>query len=282
MEILDDKNNDHIITWLPHGKAFIIYQKKKFGTEILTKYFKESKYTSFTRKLNRWGFVRVTKGPEIGAYYHKCFQQKNYLLCMQMSCQSTNKVGPCNDRVPQGQAESAPMVAPMFSQGSMAPLSMPQMALQSQAAGMHAGLGAGQMQSPHPHQMDLLSQQIQFMNLQRQANSAGVMPGGGPHYSSAVVGAAVDALQRSYEANQNSCGGQKQKAVLGLSHAMQQHIERYQRAGIMHPGLYAAIMQQQAAAGAMVRAQRLRQEQHIKEDNARKQRRSVAKRAHAA
>ena len=29
-----------------------------------------AKYTSFTRKLNRWGFVRVNKGLEIGCYYY--------------------------------------------------------------------------------------------------------------------------------------------------------------------------------------------------------------------
>ena len=34
-------------------------------------YFKQSKYTSFTRKLKRWGFTRVTTGAEQGAYYHK-------------------------------------------------------------------------------------------------------------------------------------------------------------------------------------------------------------------
>jgi len=70
MEILSDETHSEIITWLPHGKAFIIYQKKKFANEVLPRYFKQSKYTSFTRKLNRWGFIRVTRGPETGAYYH--------------------------------------------------------------------------------------------------------------------------------------------------------------------------------------------------------------------
>ena len=38
---------------------------------VLPVYFKQSKYTSFTRKLKRWGFTRVTSGTELGAYYHK-------------------------------------------------------------------------------------------------------------------------------------------------------------------------------------------------------------------
>jgi hypothetical protein len=71
MEILSNSQLSDIITWLPNGKGFIILQKRKFATEVMPMYFKHSKFTSFTRKLNRWGFTRVTRGPESGAYYHK-------------------------------------------------------------------------------------------------------------------------------------------------------------------------------------------------------------------
>lgn len=58
-----------------------------FESKILPKHFyKHSKYPSFTRKLNRWGFVRVTRGPETGAYFHPCFRRGDYRLVMQMSC----------------------------------------------------------------------------------------------------------------------------------------------------------------------------------------------------
>jgi len=88
MQVVSDEENSDVISWLPHGKGFIIYKKKKFASDVLPKYFKNSKYTSFTRKLNRWGFTRVTRGPETGAYYHKYFQRGDTRLCMQMSCQS--------------------------------------------------------------------------------------------------------------------------------------------------------------------------------------------------
>jgi len=91
MEILSNSDITDIITWLPHGKGFIILQKRKFALDVMPLYFKHSKYTSFTRKLNRWGFNRVSRGPEMGAYYHKYFQRGDYLLCMQMHCQSNNK-----------------------------------------------------------------------------------------------------------------------------------------------------------------------------------------------
>ncbi len=71
MTVLDNDQLSDIITWLPHGKGFIILQKKKFAAEVMPIYFKHSKFTSFTRKLNRWGFTRVPRGPEAGSYYHK-------------------------------------------------------------------------------------------------------------------------------------------------------------------------------------------------------------------
>jgi len=99
MEILSNSQIADIITWLPNGKGFIILQKRKFASEVMPLYFKHSKFTSFTRKLNRWGFVRVTKGPESGAYYHKYFQRGEHSLCMQMHCQSSKM--PSRDTAPR-------------------------------------------------------------------------------------------------------------------------------------------------------------------------------------
>lgn len=66
--VISDKENDHIISWLPHGKGFIIHDKNLFGTMILPRYFDGAKFTSFTRRLKRWAFVRVPRGPELGEY----------------------------------------------------------------------------------------------------------------------------------------------------------------------------------------------------------------------
>lgn len=76
MSVLDTEQFSDIITWLPHGKGFIILQKKKFASDVMPIYFKHSKFTSFTRKLNRWGFTRVSRGPETGSYYHKVSASK--------------------------------------------------------------------------------------------------------------------------------------------------------------------------------------------------------------
>jgi hypothetical protein len=57
MEILSNEEYTDIIHWLHHGKGFVIANKKRFADEVLPKYFKKAKFTSFTRKLNRW-YVR--------------------------------------------------------------------------------------------------------------------------------------------------------------------------------------------------------------------------------
>ena len=55
MEILSDESNSDCISWLPHGRAFIIRNRKLFAEKVMPKFFpRKSKYSSFTRKLNRW------------------------------------------------------------------------------------------------------------------------------------------------------------------------------------------------------------------------------------
>ena len=43
-------------------------------SEVAPKYFVQSKYESFTRLLNGWGFKRLHQsGSDFDAYYHECF-----------------------------------------------------------------------------------------------------------------------------------------------------------------------------------------------------------------
>lgn len=94
MAILNDDDHAGIVAWLSHGRGFLIFKKKQFETDVMPKFFsKHSKFTSFTRKLNRWGFVRVTRGPEMGAYYNKLFQRDDPTCCLKMTCQKSNGPG---------------------------------------------------------------------------------------------------------------------------------------------------------------------------------------------
>lgn len=55
MSILADEKNHDAVCWLPHGRAFIVRDRNLFAEKIMPRFFpRKSKYSSFTRKLNRW------------------------------------------------------------------------------------------------------------------------------------------------------------------------------------------------------------------------------------
>ena len=60
MEILMEQSLSNIVSWLPHGRSFVIIRPDIFTDEVLPKYLPpvdaraSTKYPSFTRKLNRW------------------------------------------------------------------------------------------------------------------------------------------------------------------------------------------------------------------------------------
>jgi len=72
-EVVSLEEHDHIVSWLPHGRGFIIHNKEQFTNVILPLHFNGAKFNSFMRRLRRWNFVRVPQGPELGAYYNKNF-----------------------------------------------------------------------------------------------------------------------------------------------------------------------------------------------------------------
>lgn len=62
-----------IISWQPHGRSFIIHNQKEMVNQVLTKYFNQSKYSSFQRQLNVYGFTKLANGLDRGGYYHEYF-----------------------------------------------------------------------------------------------------------------------------------------------------------------------------------------------------------------
>jgi hypothetical protein len=90
MSLLSESRSDseiaESIAWLPHGRSFEVCNPDKFSKDILPTYFKQAKFSSFTRKLYRWGFRHITKGPDANSFYHELFQRDNSLLCLNMFC----------------------------------------------------------------------------------------------------------------------------------------------------------------------------------------------------
>jgi len=68
-----DSDMKNAISWLPHGRAFHVRNGDIFKREILAKYFKNCKMSSFNRQINLYGFARLSTGYDTGSYYHEYF-----------------------------------------------------------------------------------------------------------------------------------------------------------------------------------------------------------------
>lgn len=94
---------EHIISWTPDGKSFIIHNMQTFQNYILPHYFNGIKFDSFQRKLYRWGFTKnlKVKGMEYDDIYYTpsssrkkniviwsnaLFQRNKPYLCHEMTC----------------------------------------------------------------------------------------------------------------------------------------------------------------------------------------------------
>lgn len=61
------ENNEHIISWLPHGKAFKVHKPDLFASQIMRRYFRQSHFRSFTRQ------VSLYPATSNGRPLHFCF-----------------------------------------------------------------------------------------------------------------------------------------------------------------------------------------------------------------
>jgi hypothetical protein len=75
-----------IISWLPDGQSFRVYDQKAFIALILPHYFNITKYKSFLRQLNVYGFERIaadtTNLLSRGGYSHIYFDRGEPNLCV--------------------------------------------------------------------------------------------------------------------------------------------------------------------------------------------------------
>jgi hypothetical protein len=94
----EDSDVSNIVMWLPSGAAFVIFEPQMFEAVVLPKFFPQSRYASFTRKLNRWGFRQIAKGPDRGAFHHDLFRKANPQLCLQMTCVRARKTRAIDDQ----------------------------------------------------------------------------------------------------------------------------------------------------------------------------------------
>ncbi|KAG7347832.1 HSF-type DNA-binding protein [Nitzschia inconspicua] len=87
---------DDVICWLPGGQAFKVLDSHRFATEIMPRYFNQTKYKSFQRQCNIYGFQRVHHGPHKGGYTHKMFIQGIPDLCTEIK----RETSPVSQQIP--------------------------------------------------------------------------------------------------------------------------------------------------------------------------------------
>jgi len=83
-----------VVSWAPHGKAFMIHDRPYFSSKIMPSYFK-SKFTSFRQSLRNHGFAQIGgNGWDEGAYYHKHFLRDEPQLCQGLTQDQMKKAMP--------------------------------------------------------------------------------------------------------------------------------------------------------------------------------------------
>jgi HSF-type DNA-binding len=93
LDKLEADNNVGTISWLPHGRAFIVRDPDRFVNELMPVYFNQTKYSSFQRQLHMYNFQRITAGCDKGAYHHPFFQRGRPQIALRMQRTRVNGKG---------------------------------------------------------------------------------------------------------------------------------------------------------------------------------------------
>ncbi|XP_031769219.1 heat shock factor protein isoform X5 [Galleria mellonella] len=70
-KLVNDSETNHLISWSPGGKTFVIKNQADFARELLPLYYKHNNMASFIRQLNMYGFHKITSVENGGLRYEK-------------------------------------------------------------------------------------------------------------------------------------------------------------------------------------------------------------------
>jgi hypothetical protein len=82
LDAANEKGIAGIVSWMPDGRSFKVHNRHAFEEEIMSHYFKSSKFKSFQRSLNLWGFQTApSSAHKQGECYHPFFLKGFPDLC---------------------------------------------------------------------------------------------------------------------------------------------------------------------------------------------------------
>lgn len=202
MNMINDEQNSFAITWVGDGRSFAITNRKKLASIVLPRYFKQSKYTSFTRRLNRWGFTCFISGPDTCIYSHQLFNRDKPDLCEYMSA-SMNDKKRFNKKTLSQDAHTYIPHKPQLSSD----LSLPRprnmnttITVPNRAIGFgteHISLSLLKRKIQADALSRLLQRNIQASLSQKLQLQANTIPVVSPMLTNSIVGAALSALHRT-------------------------------------------------------------------------------------
>lgn len=149
LKVIEKLNQEHIVSWLPHGRSFMIHRPREFEDEIMCKFFKQTKLTSFQRQLNLYDFQRITHGRDAGSYYHELFLRGRPLLAKRVVRRKVKgtKIRASSSPDDEPNFYAMPPVVPIRSSG----VSKSTMSMMNQDQGLYAH---GANLSPMPSTMN--------------------------------------------------------------------------------------------------------------------------------
>ena len=75
LERADEDDFASRVSWMPGDSSFKVHDTDNFVKEVMPRFFKQTKYKSFQRQLNLYGFIRVDSGANKGGYRHPNFKK---------------------------------------------------------------------------------------------------------------------------------------------------------------------------------------------------------------
>lgn len=105
----EESGDSRVVSFFPHGRAFAVHNPTRFVSEVMPRYFRQSRLSSFQRQLNLYGFTRITSGSDVGGYYHELFLKGRPALSVHMK-----RVGVPSGSAKEERAKGTPINHPNF------------------------------------------------------------------------------------------------------------------------------------------------------------------------